>query len=68
MNMKKKLMISGTTLVAAMTLGTVATAHAATYDEMEAKWEKIAPIHWCNLFPFGLHFIISSSMSCRNCS
>ena len=45
MNMKKKLMISGTTLVAAMTLGTVATAHAATYDEMEAKWEKIAPMN-----------------------
>lgn len=45
MNMKKKLMISGTTLVAAMTLGTVATAHAATYDEMEAQWEKIAPMN-----------------------
>lgn len=38
-------MISGTTLVAAMTLGTVATAHAATYDEMEAQWEKIAPMN-----------------------
>lgn len=38
-------MISGATLVAAMTLGTAATAHAATYDEMEAQWEKIAPMN-----------------------
>lgn len=39
MNMKNKLMLSGASLVAALALGaTTVTAHAATYDEMNAKW------------------------------
>lgn len=34
-------MLSGATLVAALTLGaTTVTAHAATYDEMNAKWNQ----------------------------
>ena len=41
MNMKNKLMLSGASLVAALTLGaTTVTAHAATYDEMNAKWNQ----------------------------
>ncbi|MBC8743400.1 LPXTG cell wall anchor domain-containing protein [Lactobacillus sp. Marseille-P7033] len=41
MNMKNKLMLSGASLVAALTLGvTTVTAHAATYDELNAKWNQ----------------------------
>lgn len=39
MSMKNKMMLAGASLAAALTLGTtVTTAHAATYDELNAKW------------------------------